>query len=370
MTRTIHNEDSVTIYRGNVVENKHNVHVAVVDSTSNLLYAVGNPSRMTLARSAAKPIQALAILETGAFEQFGFTDADLALMCASHSSEDRHITRARAMLAKISASEEDLRCGGHPAISEVVNRSWIKNDFIPTAVCNNCSGKHAGMLAATRVLGVDLTDYHLPDHPTQKHVKCVTEELCGLGPDGCLWGIDGCNLPAPACPLHNMAYVYASLAAAKDAFELNPSSQSNRTQHLAHIFQAMTSYPEMVGGEDRFCSILMQSFQGNVVGKVGAEGFYGVAVRESEQTRALGAEGALGISVKIEDGSLPILYAVVAEILEQLQIGTSEMRSKLASFHHLECLNTMGVVTGHVALSFQTRASTATLPMSRASLAR
>jgi L-asparaginase II len=156
---------AATTYRGDAVENSHIAHVAVVDAQGRLLYAFGDPARMTLARSAAKPAQALAVLETGALERFGFEDADLALMCGSHNSEERHIERTRQMLAKAQASEADMRCGGHPPLSDAVYRSWIKRDFTPTAVCSNCSGKHAGMLAAAQAIGVAKADYHLPGHP-------------------------------------------------------------------------------------------------------------------------------------------------------------------------------------------------------------
>jgi L-asparaginase II len=143
---------AATTYRGEAIENTHIAHVAVVDARGRLLYAFGDPTRMTLARSAAKPAQALAVLETGALERFGFEEADLALMCGSHNGEERHIERARQMIAKAHASEADLRCGGHPPISEAVYRSWIKRDFTPGAVCSNCSGKHAGMLAGAQTI--------------------------------------------------------------------------------------------------------------------------------------------------------------------------------------------------------------------------
>ncbi|THC88270.1 hypothetical protein EYZ11_012283 [Aspergillus tanneri] len=297
---TKESKDYVVTYRGEIVENRHAVHVAVTDAEGELLYAVGDPSRLTLARSAAKPAQALAVLETGGFDQFGFDDADLALMCASHSSEERHISRALAMLAKVDAREEDLRCGGHTAISEAVNRTWIKSEFTPTAVCNNCSGKHVGMLAGARAIGAELADYHLPTHPIQLRVKRVCEELCGLEEDTLKWGIDGCNLPAPALPLFYIAKIYASIAAAADSTE-QKNSQSARTQALGRTFRAMVQYPELVGGDGRFCTILMHAFQGALIGKIGAEACYGMGIRGSEQTRRLGTGGAIGISAKIED---------------------------------------------------------------------
>lgn len=347
-------KDCVVIDRGGIVENRHEVHAAVTDANGKLLYAVGDPSRMTLARSAAKPAQALAILESGGFYQFGFEDADLALMCASHNSEDRHVTRTLAMLAKVDAEEGDLRCGGHPALSNSVNRAWTKRDYTPTAVCSNCSGKHVGMLAGARAIGAELTDYHLPTHPIQLRVKRVVGELCGLDTGTPEWAIDGCNLPAPAFPLHYLAKIYAIFAAGADGFE-NDATRSERTKALGHIFQAMVQHPEMVAGEGRFCTRLMQVFQGALIGKLGADGCYGIGIRESEETRRLGVKGAIGFSVKIEDGNIGILYSAVVEILRQLQIGTPEMFQELADFHHPKIVNTVGVVTGHTSHDFAVR---------------
>ncbi|OJI87488.1 hypothetical protein ASPTUDRAFT_51589 [Aspergillus tubingensis CBS 134.48] len=341
----------VVTHRGSVVENRHQVHAAVTDATGRIIYAVGNPMRVTLARSAAKPAQALAVLETGALEQFDFDEADLALMCASHSSEDRHLARARAMLAKANLTEEDLRCGGHAALSESVNRAWIKRDWTPTAIANNCSGKHAGMLAGAKALGASPTEYHCITHPLQQQVTHAVEELAGLPSDHVQWAIDGCNLPAPALPLQHLAGIYARIANAADvAFTDHPSP---RTQALARIFRAMAGHPELVGGDGRFCTALMQTFEGMLIGKVGADGCYAIGVCASDYTRQLGIGGALGIAVKIEDGNRGILYAAVAEILHQLQIGTPAQLHSLEAFHQPEIRNTAGVVTGHTSHQFQ-----------------
>jgi len=345
------NEDVVVTDRGGIVENSHRVHVAVVDAKGSLLYALGNPTRMTLARSAAKPAQALAILETHGFERYGFDAADLALMCASHSSEERHIERTRTMLSKVRAEEADLRCGGHPSLSETVNRSWIKQDYTPTAVCSNCSGKHVGMIAGSRAIGAGVEGYHLPDHPMQVAVKRTLAELCDLDARDVEWGIDGCNLPTPAFPLDRLARIYAKLAAAADGDDAR-EDPSARSTALARIFHAMARYPEMVAGEGRYCTVLMRAFKGAMIGKLGADASYAIGVRASDETRRLGADGALGISVKVEDGNVEILYAVVTEILEQLGIGSPDIRKQLATFHHPRRVNTMGVTTGGVSFPF------------------
>lgn len=346
-------KDYITTDRNGIIENRHQVHAAIVSSDGTLLYSVGDPSRVTLTRSAAKPAQALAVISTGALEKFGFDEADLALMCASHNIEDRHLARARDMLRKVSAGEKDLRCGGHAALSETVNREWIKRDYTPTAITNNCSGKHAGMLGGARALGAEISDYHLPCNPLQRKVRDVVEELAGLetGPEGVLWGVDGCNLPAPAFPLRNMAKIYAAFAEAADVAD-GARNASGKDRDMARIFSSMTRYPELVGGEGRFCTVLMRVFRGILIGKVGADGCYGIGIRASEYTRRLGVAGAMGIAVKIEDGNMGVLYSAVTEVLDQLDIGSSDTRRELALFHHPEIVNSAGVVTGSTAHRF------------------
>ncbi|KAF5591734.1 asparaginase [Fusarium pseudocircinatum] len=357
MTQTKYAENNCVITdRGGIVENIHRVHVAVTDSHGNILYAVGNPARLTLARSAIKPAQALAVVETGGFQGAGFDEIDLALMCASHNAEARHVDRARSMLVKAKAQESDYRCGGHASLNPAVNQDWAQKGLDVTGgIYNNCSGKHAGMVAGALALGASVTDYHSPDHPMQVRVKKVVEELCPE-PSLVQWAIDGCNLPAPAFPLFYLAHTYAVFAAGADSAE-QEASPSPRTGNLARIFSAMSSYPEFVAGEGRFCTDLMKVCKGQLIGKVGADGCYGVGIRESEQTRSLGARGSLGISVKVDDGNLDILYAVVVEVLEQLNIGTSDTRKALEKWHHFKRTNTMGVIVGSVSFDFKLRSA-------------
>ena len=316
MTERANGPVAATTYRGEAIENTHVAHVAVVDAQGGLLYAFGDPLRVTLARSAAKPAQALAVLETGALERFGFEEAD-------------------------------LRCGGHPPISDAVYRSWIKRDFTPGAVCSNCSGKHAGMLAGAQAIGADVQDYHKADHPLQLRVKHTVADVCDLPDEAVQWAVDGCNLPTPAFPLERLARLYAKLADAA----AQSSESSARSAALARIYRAMTRYPEMVAGEGRFCTALMRSFDGALVGKLGAEASYAIGVRPNGQTARLGAKGALGIAVKVEDGNTTVLYAVVAALLTQLDIGTTAQRAQLESFRAPPMRNTMGVETGRLVLS-------------------
>ncbi|CAM2143970.1 Asparaginase [Pararobbsia alpina] len=343
---------AATVYRGESVENSHVAHIAVVQADGKLLYSFGDPSRMTLPRSAAKPAQALAVLETGALERFGFDDGDLALMCGSHSSEPRHIERAQAMLKKAQATEADLRCGGHPPLSDAVYVDWLKRDFKPGAVCSNCSGKHAGMLAGARAIGASVERYEQPDHPLQVRVKQTVADVCDLPKDDVHWSTDGCNLPTPAFPLDRLARVFGKMAAAQDEVERS-TAVSDRQAALAHLYRAMTTYPELVAGEGRFCTLLMKAFKGALVGKVGADGSYAIGVRASEQTAQLGAEGAIGIAVKVEDGNTNVLYTVVTELIAQLQLGTPEQRTAIRAFGARPIVNTMGVDVGRLAVSLK-----------------
>jgi len=341
-------QDLVINWRGDVIENSHMVHAAIVDSNNKLLYSVGDPSRLTLARSAAKPFQALAILETGAAEKFGFDDADVALISGSHNCEEKHISRVKAMLQKVGVTEQDMNCGGHPSLSKVINTGWIKSDFVPTAVYSNCSAKHVGMLAAAKALSAGIENYHLPTHPVQLKIKQVHERLAGLKPDELRWVIDGCNAPSPALPLQSMALMFAKLA---HASELSEDLDDSSIRNQRRLYHAIATYPDMVAGDSRFCTDFMHSSPGFWVGKLGAEGCYGVGIRDCQQTRDLGANGGLGVAVKIEDGNIDILYAALIEILTRLNLGTDEIREQLKKSYCTMAKNTMGIETGH--LSFQ-----------------
>jgi L-asparaginase II len=251
-------------------------------------------------------------------------------MCASHNSEPRHIERTRAMLAKAHVTEADLRCGGHAPLSDAVWKEWIRRDFSPTGVCSNCSGKHAGMLAGAQALGAAVIDYHLPGHPLQVRVKRTVAELCDLPEDG--------------VPLDRLARLFMKMADANAEIETAVDT-TPRSKALARIYRAMTTYPELVAGDGRFCTALMQAFDGDLVGKVGADASYAIGVR------ATGTRGSLGIAVKVEDGNTAALYAIVTHVLAQLDIGQETQRAKLAAYRNPPMRNTMGIETGWLVVS-------------------
>ncbi len=342
---------AATSYRGAHIENRHLAHVAVTDAQGKLLYHWGDPQRMTLIRSAAKPAQALAVLETSATLARQFEAADLALMCASHNAETAHLERARAMLIKFNLAESDLCCGGHPSLSDAVNREWMQRNLIPGPLCSNCSGKHIGMAAAAAELAGASDGYAQPDHPLQRRIRSTLAELVDLPIDAIGWAIDGCNAPTPALPLERLALLYARFAAAVDTVNhVDASPPDERTLKLAALYSAMAIHPDLVAGSHRFCTALMQSFDGELIGKIGADGCYAVGIRADAVRHLLSANrGSIGIAVKVEDGNIAIVHAVVCEVLRQL---LRSLPAELASFHAPAMLNTAGISVGRLELGF------------------
>jgi L-asparaginase II len=349
------NNGTIITTRGPVVENTHIIHAAVVDSKGKLLYSIGNPNRITLVRSAIKPAQALAVLETGTFEKCGFDDVDLALSCASHNAEEKHVSRATEMLTKGGVRDEDLRCGGHVSLLKSVNEDRIRDGIVLTGVHSNCSGKHAAMLSAAKVIGEPLEGYHDLHHPLQQRVKKIVEEIADVPPEDVLWAIDGCNMAAPAYELHLLGKTFAAFAGAADQVGIHPFAASERTRHMARIFKAMWTHAHMIGGTTRYCTEFMYAHKGALFGKVGADACYGIGLRESERTRKLGVKGALGIAVKVEDGNLDILYAALEDIMQQLDLTPPDVVKKLEKFHYPRQENTMGIEIGRIQFHFKLR---------------
>lgn len=217
------------------------------------------------------------------------------------------------------------------------------------------------MIAGSKQLGCSSADYHLPDHPMSMHVKRVVEEvLTASTPHEAQvrWAIDGCNLPAPACRLDTIAGMYAGFARSRDLFASRKSPDLDaQTRHQSRIFESMARYPEMVGGSDRFCTVLMRAHRGRLIGKLGADGCYAIAIRAPEgistdDQHRTKKGGVMGIAIKIEDGNIDILYVAVLEILRQLGIQPTGSVddpdiAALRRFTLVDRYNTVGQVVGH-----------------------
>lgn len=333
-------EIMVEVTRGPLVECIHRGHAAVVDSRGDLRYYLGDPDAVTYLRSAAKPLQAIPVIETGAADRFGLEERELALLCASHNSEQQHLDLVASILDKIGLEEQALMCGGHVPTDRNSAEALIKGNRKPTSIFSNCSGKHSGMLAICRHLGFPTEDYISPEHPVQKLIVKTMGQVCGL-PDGEIKiGIDGCGVPVFGMPVRNMALGFARLADPRDLPPLVASA-------AARLAGAMGAYPYLVAGRRRFCTDLMQAFPGRLVAKNGAEGIYCAGVRPQNE------EPGFGIAVKTEDGSLKAAYSVMAEILLQIGVLTGDEVKAIDSWRNPPVKNTRGQVVGEMRPAFR-----------------
>ena len=329
-------ESVVEVMRGPVVESAHRVHVAVVDADGALRAFSGDPDRVTFWRSAAKPIQALPVVEDGAMERFGITPQELALCCGSHSGTAAHVKVAEALLEKIGVTAEALACGPHAPFDEDTRRDLVEQGLEPVRLHNNCSGKHAGMMAIARARGWEPEGYQRVEHPVQARLLTEVARWTQMPAEAIGLGVDGCGVVCYALPLRQMALAYAGLAAAARRGEPAPAA----------VVQAMAAHPEMVAGEGRICTDLARVTEGRVFAKMGAEGVYCVGVPGAE----------LGIAIKIEDGSVRAVAPAVAGVLRELDLISEDDFGALHAHVFQEIANTRGEVTGEVRPSIRLRA--------------
>ncbi|HET7322523.1 MAG TPA: asparaginase [Longimicrobiaceae bacterium] len=325
-------DQGVKVYRGAVVESVHHVHAAVVDAEGRLRAAVGDPESVTFFRSAAKPFQALPLVADGALDRFGITLEELSLCCGSHSGEPRHVAAAESVLRRVGLDGESLACGPHPPFHEASRRELEEAGLEPLRLHNNCSGKHAGMIALARVHGWDVEGYHLPEHPVQQRILAELSRWTTLPAEAMALGVDGCGVMTVGLPLRYMALSYARLAAAAREGEREPT----------YVVGAMTSYPEMVAGEGRLCTELMDLARGRLFAKVGAEGVYCVGVPGAE----------LGVALKVEDGAKRAVAPAILSVLRQLDLISEDDLGALYSHAFPELVNTRGEVVGEIRAEF------------------
>jgi len=289
--------------RGGVTETIHRVHVAVVNADGALVARAGDPELVTFWRSAAKPFQALPLLTDGAADHFGLTTAELALCCASHSSEPGQVEQVKALLQRIGCNERDLRCGPHTPLADHVAKDYQARGVPPTPVYSNCSGKHTGMLALARHHGWPTQDYHRLAHPVQQRCLEAVSRWTEVATPRIGTAVDGCGVVCFALPLRNMALAYARLRSGERG-----ALRSGEKPFAHRIVEAMLGHPELIAGERRPCTEMMRAHPGRVITKVGAEGVYS----------ALLVDERLGIALKVEDGHGHAAALAMAAVLDQL----------------------------------------------------
>ena len=277
---------AVEVRRGASVESWHRIAACATEVSGEILFAMGEIDRPVYLRSAAKPFIAAAAIAAGVREAFGLTMEEIAVMAASHSGEPFHVAAVRSILGKIELDESALQCGTHLPLDERSAHELIRAGLPPSAVHDNCSGKHAGILALTRLLGADVATYRDAEHPAQRAILDLCARACDDDADRWPLALDGCGIPVFATPLRNAALAFARFA----ALEGLPDRE---LQALLVVRDAMLSHPEYVAGTGQFDTRLMAAAGGAIASKVGAEGVSGVAVMTSR----------LGFALKVVDGA-------------------------------------------------------------------
>ena len=335
------------VYRGPYLESVHRGSIAVVDSHGKLLAYAGDPALQTCLRSAAKPFQAIPLLEYGGLEEFDLTSEEIALTCASHGGEPHHVATAAALLRKGELDEEDLLCGAHVPFDDKA-AAELRGEP-PSALHNNCSGKHAGMLLATQVMDVPSSRYIDAEHPLQVLMRSTVADFAGIDAGEIPIAIDGCGVPAFFLTLYRAAFAYARLMA---------GSIERYAESGARVVESMTGFPEYVAGNWSMTTPLMAAFGGELLAKEGAEGFYSMALApglcsELTDRLRLADDCSVGIALKIDDGSMERgRNPVILRLLELLGIDL-DARPELQPFRQWPLRNHAGTLVGDVRAEFE-----------------
>ena len=328
----------VEALRGHAVESSHRGALAVLDADGAVLAAIGDIDRPIFPRSAVKVLQALPLVASGAADRLGLTDAELALACASHNGEALHTQTAAAMLAKAGLDAAALECGTHWPYLDSAARALAAHGFAPTALNNNCSGKHAGFLCLACALHgrVDLRQYARgyvqPEHPVMREVTAALQTSTGFDLHTAPQGVDGCSIPTYAIPLRHLAQAFARVGT---GIGLSPA----HAQAATRLRRAVASAPFMVAGTGRFDSRVMERLGERVFCKVGAEGVF---------CAALPGRG-LGVAIKIDDGNnARACEVVMAAVIEALVALDAAEAGFMRSLSELPMSNWNGIEVGRL----------------------
>jgi len=300
----------VEVIRGSRIESAHRGAAAVVDADGALVLALGHVDVPIYPRSAVKALQALVMMETGAADRFTFGEEELALACASHGGEPGHVAGVARMLARAGLDQAALACGGHWPSHQASAHALVRAGAMPSALHNNCSGKHAGFVCAACAMGIDHRNYVAPEHPVQRAVKAAIQEMAGavVGDDEV--GIDGCSVPTWALPLSHLARAFARFATGHGL----PPQRADAARRLR---AACAAKPWFVAGTGRFCTEVMKHFGERVFVKTGAEGVFCAALPQQ----------GLGIAIKCDDGAGRAAEVVAAALIARfVQAGDADRR--------------------------------------------
>jgi len=317
--------------RGPLVESRHRGAIAVVDAHGNHRAAIGDVEAAVFPRSSVKLIQALPLVESGAADAFGYGEEELAMACASHSGERRHVAIARRMLEKCGRTPADLECGVQMPSNLAAANALVRTGEAPSPLYNNCSGKHAGLICLARHLGVDPKGYASPDHPVQRAVTAALAATTGTSLDADVCAVDGCSIPTYAVPLDGLALAFARLVTGE-------GQPPQRAAAARRLFDACMGDPSLVAGTGRFCTEVMAAISGRVFVKTGAEGVYCGAIPGA----------GFGIAVKCDDGATRAAETMMAAVLAALLPMTAAERDLFSQRLTRPIASRAGVKVGEI----------------------
>ena len=293
----------VEVTRGTMVESRHRAAFAISDTDGRLVLSAGDVERPVYPRSAIKPLQALPLIESGAADAYSLSAAEIALACASHGGEPRHVAAVLAWLERIGCRVGDLECGIHPPSNEAAMQAMLRGGLGASPAHNNCSGKHTGFLTLARHTGAATKGYIAYQHPVQQRVLGALETMTGLDLGAAPRGIDGCGIPVIGIPLGNLALAFARLTDPRDQPEARQAA-------CERVCAAMAAEPFMVAGSGRYCTRVITATGGNALIKTGAEGVYCGALPK------LG----LGVALKVDDGAGRAAEVLMGRLLRRLGV--------------------------------------------------
>jgi L-asparaginase II len=335
----------VEVTRGSIVESRHRGIIAVVDATGEIIASLGDIRTRTWFRSAAKPFQTIAIIASGASTHNNFSPREIAVIAGSHSGESIHLETVNSILNKIAVSESALKCGTHMPFDDASAKQLRAENRQPGVLHNNCSGKHAGMLAFAKHTGEPLETYIDPNHPIQRQIRSTLARFANVSEDEIAVAVDGCSAPVFGLSVEEMARSYARLVGARQA-----GIEPELLAAASVVVEAMTEHPEMVGGtRNRLDTDLMQVAKGEILSKVGAEGVQLLGLRPNERYPQ-----GLGVAIKIEDGDIRRARdPVVIETLRQLGVLNEEQLAQLARYARATVFNHRKIEVGEVRTCFK-----------------
>ncbi len=324
----------VEVFRSGLVESRHRGAVAVIDADGAVVLAIGDIAQPVFPRSAVKPFQALPLVESGAAERYAFGDEELALACASHSGEPAHVEVVTRMLSKAGLDVSALACGTHWPSSQTAAFALARAGAAPSALHNNCSGKHTGFLCVACTLGVNHVGYWRPDHAVQRRVRAVLEDLTGAPLSDDDRAVDGCSVPTWAIPVGNLAHAFAKFGTGRGLAPV-------RADAAARLRAACARKPWYVAGSGRFCTEIMGLLGPRALVKTGAEGVFCAALPE------LG----FGIAIKCDDGAGRAAESIMAALIARFVRLNDAEHAVLARFARPTLRNWNGIEVGSLRVS-------------------